>query len=75
MALRHSKKLRSIEQLESRQVMAGNVFASVDAGGNLLIRGDIAANSMTLTQIAAGAFDLIGHDTTGDSAMRINSVA
>ncbi|MBL8848183.1 MAG: peptidylprolyl isomerase, partial [Planctomycetaceae bacterium] len=42
-----------VEQLEGRQLLAGNV-AAVIADGNLTLTGDDAANSVEVTQTAAG---------------------
>src|SRR5688500_15224776 len=44
----------SIETLESRVFLSGNVLASV-AGGNLRIRGDAEANAIVVDQVGLNA--------------------
>ncbi|HTQ38418.1 MAG TPA: hypothetical protein VMJ32_05295 [Pirellulales bacterium] len=48
--MKRPQSRRSFERLETRQMMAGNVVASV-VGGNLTITGDDAANVVTLQEI------------------------
>jgi hypothetical protein len=45
-----------VERLEHRDLLAGNVLVSVDAAGNLDVRGDSADNRFSIAQTAAGAF-------------------
>ena len=54
-----------VESLESRTLLAGNVFAST-IGGTLIIRGDALGNAITLERdgTAPGSFLLRGDDTT-----------
>lgn len=49
MSRKMGKKL-GIESLESRSVMAGNVFANV-VGGNLVLAGDSANNAVMITSV------------------------
>ena len=51
------------EQLECRNVLAGNVLAFV-AGGNLIVTGDNAGAAITVSQPRAGQITLTGDDTT-----------
>src|SRR3954454_14187295 len=39
-----------LEQLEGRSMLAGNVFVSVDAAGDLIITGDNADNAVLVQQ-------------------------
>lgn len=58
------------EALERRDVMAGNVLASM-AGGDLVITGDGAANGVVVTRIGAGAYEVRG-SVAGGGETRIN---
>jgi hypothetical protein len=53
-----------LESLEQRSLLAGNVFAQVDAGGNLTLRGDNQANSIEAAQVGANSYTITGVDTT-----------
>lgn len=53
----------SFERLEGRLVMAGNVMAHV-VGGNLIVIGDDAGATITVSQTQPGQFTLTGDDTT-----------
>jgi hypothetical protein len=48
-----------LESMESRQLMAGNVFAAV-GGGDLFLSGDGAANGVEVRQLGAGKYQIIG---------------
>ena len=53
------------EKLESREVLAGNVLANV-FGEMLVLWGDAAANSVSLTYNSANQhYQVIGHDSGG----------
>jgi hypothetical protein len=54
----NTKQLR-FENLESRQMMAGNVYASV-VSGDLVVRGDNASNGVEVRQIGNGAYQVRG---------------
>jgi hypothetical protein len=65
-----------MESLESRQMMAGNVTASV-SGGNLTVTGDGSANGIIVFQLGEGQFRVVGSNQ-GGAATRIrqgNSLA
>jgi hypothetical protein len=62
---------RSFESLESRQVMAGNITAVIDAGGNLVITGDDLENGLYITQSEQGEFQILGLEANG-AATTIN---
>jgi len=49
----------NVESMESRQLMAGNVFASV-AGGDLNLIGDNASNGVEIRQLGPGKYHVIG---------------
>jgi Ca2+-binding RTX toxin-like protein len=49
----------SLESLENRALLAGNVLASV-TDGNLLISGDASANNIRIVQTAEGTFEITG---------------
>src|SRR5688572_9503679 len=67
-------KFRTFERLESRYALAGNVTASIDGSGNLLILGDSLANGITFTETSTGKFALTGTQA-GGSATTINGGA
>ena len=48
-----------VESMESRQLMAGNVFANV-IGGDLVLTGDNASNGVEVRQLGAGVYRVIG---------------
>jgi hypothetical protein len=54
----------ALESLENRELMAGDVTATV-VGGNLFITGDNAANGLRIGQVAPNQFALIGLDQGG----------
>jgi len=56
--LQNTRRL-CVESMESRQLMAGNVFASV-AGGDLVLTGDAAANGIEVRQLGVGKYQIIG---------------
>jgi hypothetical protein len=66
--MRRSKKnlgrISRFESLESRSLLAGNVSAAVDGGGNLVIDGDAASNAIQLAQIGANTWKVTGLATT-----------
>jgi hypothetical protein len=49
----------SVESMESRQLMAGNVFANV-IGGDLVLSGDAASNGIEIRQLGVGKYQVIG---------------
>jgi hypothetical protein len=73
-AVRH---MLAVETLETRAMMAGNVTASV-SGGTLIIKGDISANEIMISQTSAttGAYTITpiaGSSTTINSgAVAVN---
>jgi hypothetical protein len=54
----------SVESMESRQLMAGNVFANV-IGGNLVLSGDGQSNGVEVRQLGAGKYHVIGLNFEG----------
>ena len=66
------RALLSLEVLETRALMAGNVLASVSRG-TLVIRGDIAANEIIISQLTtAGGYKITPVEGSGTT---INSSA
>jgi hypothetical protein len=63
----------SVEMLESRTLLAGNVTASV-AGGSLVIDGDDLGNGFQITQNADGTHTVTGLDFAG-SPTTVNGMA
>ncbi len=53
-----------VEALEDRQLLAGNVTATLAAGGDLTIRGDNASNSVILEVFEDRTFELRGLSST-----------
>ena len=60
---RKTQSKTSYERLEGRQLLAGDVLASVD-GGTLVIQGDSQSNIIQLTQDGGGNVLITGNDTT-----------
>jgi hypothetical protein len=58
------------EVLERRDVMAGNVVATVD-GGDLVIKGDGLSNGVKIMRLDANAYEVVG-TMHGGSQTRIN---
>ena len=54
----------SVEPLERRCMLAGNVSATINASGDLLIRGDAADNELRITIDTVGNVDLVALDGT-----------
>jgi hypothetical protein len=54
---------RTFETLENRSLLAGNVVAAVDGGGNLTITGDAKSNTIYLAETAHGGWRIQGLDT------------
>jgi hypothetical protein len=69
---RHTSSTLRFETLERRDMMAGNVTASV-AGGDLVIKGDSASNGVVVTRVDATTYEVRGI-MTGGSDTRINGV-
>ncbi len=64
----------SVEKLEDRSLMAGNVTAVV-TGGLLVITGDTADNGVTIDyNQTTNAYSVIGTTPTGSTATTINSL-
>jgi hypothetical protein len=61
--LQNTRRL-CVESMESRQLLAGNVFASVVAG-DLVLTGDNAANGVEVRQLGAGVYRVIGLNYAG----------
>jgi hypothetical protein len=69
----HGNRARlGFERLESRTMLAGDVFVFMDRGGNLQIFGDNRANGIQIDQF--GEITVRGIDA-GGSATRVNGVA
>src|SRR4051812_41895446 len=51
-----------VERLEGRAMLAGNVTAFVDGGGNLIVRGDNNDNAVLVQQTATGQYSVTGVD-------------
>ena len=60
------------EPLESRRLFAGDVSVFLDRSGNLIVRGDGAANGILVDK--AGEFSIAGVDA-GGAPTRVNGVA
>lgn len=58
----------SCEVLEDRALLTGNVFATMNAGGDLVLRGDRQGNAVTVTAIGNGI------QVTGTQGTRINGL-
>jgi len=70
-----STRRLGLESMESRQLMAGNIFASV-SGGDLFLTGDSASNGVEIRQLAAGQYQLIGTTQGGaQTTIWLNGVA
>src|SRR5262245_49529642 len=52
----------AVEQLERRSMLAGNVNAFVDGGGNLIVRGNNSDNAVLIQQVDDGEYVVIGLD-------------
>jgi hypothetical protein len=59
-----SRRRLSIESLESRTLMAGNVTASV-VSGSLVVQGDDLSNAVTIQQTSPGTFRLVTFQIDG----------
>ena len=59
----------SLESLEARQLMAGNVDFNL-TGGNLFITGDNAANGLQIRQVGTNQFALIGTKNGGNTTVQ-----
>ncbi len=57
------RSMRTFETLENRSMLAGNVVAAVDGGGNLTITGDAKSNIIYLAETASGGWRIQGLDT------------
>lgn len=53
------KSVRSFERLETREMMAGNVTASV-ISGDLLVNGDNSANLFQMTEVSGNRWKITG---------------
>lgn len=78
---RSSSRKLGLEQFENRQLLAGNVFASVDSGGDLHLRGDDRGNGVQIAQVRTslgvpvrGSYLITGQSADG-SATTINGQA
>lgn len=56
--------LPTVERLESRRLLAGNVFATITGAGNLVINGDAADNRIEVNFGLAGEVAVVGHAGT-----------
>jgi hypothetical protein len=54
------KRKLDIEKLDSRQLMAGNVFAGLTSDGQLQITGDSNSNSVRIAQIGSTTYRVTG---------------
>jgi hypothetical protein len=66
-------QVRRFESLESRHASAGNILASVDENGNLLIQEETSlaigneATSFVVTQLSTGKFRITGFNAGGEA--------
>ena len=60
----------SLESLETRNLLAGNVLATVNSG-DLIIRGDNLSNTVSLVRVGTGSFRVTGFASNGQ-ATKIN---
>lgn len=62
---RNAKRLTTyVESLERRQLLAGNVTATITGAGDLVINGDSGDNLIGVFVHASGAVDVVGYDGT-----------
>src|SRR5215475_2967337 len=54
-----NKPVRSFERLETRELMAGNMTASV-ISGSLTVNGDNAANVLQMTEVSGNRWKITG---------------
>src|SRR6059058_5739244 len=73
MALKTGGRKCKFESLENRQMMAGDVMASVHAG-TLFIKGDNLSNGITITPGAIPKQVIITGVNAGGSATTVNGV-
>src|SRR5262249_21337622 len=62
------------ESLENRCMLAGNVTASIDTHGNLIVKGDSSNKNIPIA-VAQGAVTLTSADTTVNAASATGGVA
>src|SRR5688572_26321332 len=72
MVKRNSNRLRTkipgrrpmfLESLESRAMLAGDISVNV-SGGNLIVRGDNAANQIAILKLGSGEYAVAGFNGT-----------
>ncbi|MGI8980410.1 MAG: tandem-95 repeat protein, partial [Pirellulaceae bacterium] len=68
------RRILGLEQLERREVLAGNVAATI-RGGNLFLSGDNLANDISITRTAPNSVTIAGNGTTvnGQAAVTFNN--
>ena len=68
------RRILGLEQLERREVLAGNVAASL-RGGDLFLNGDNLANDISITRIGPNSVTIAGNGTTvnGQAAVTFNN--
>jgi len=64
----NSRRRLSLESLESRTLMAGNINVSV-VNGSLFIEGDNLSNAVTIQQRAPGVFRIVTFRTDGEPTL------
>ena len=57
------RRILGLEQLERREVLAGNVAAAI-RGGDLFVTGDNLGNDITITRSGASGITITGNGTT-----------
>ena len=63
--IRYGKDLAmGIESLEDRQMLAGNVVATITGAGDLVVRGDAADNTVAVEVDSVGNVTVTGYDGT-----------
>src|SRR5262245_55259659 len=50
----YGRRTFSVERLEHRSLLAGNVFVDVDAAGNLFVTGDSKDNAVLISEVDDG---------------------
>src|SRR5882672_7896693 len=68
------RRILGLEQLERREVLAGNV-AAVVRGGDLVVTGDNLGNDITITRSGASGITITGNGTTvnGQAAVTLSN--
>ena len=72
---RHPARRLGAENLETRNLLAGDVMVEVDDSGNLLIRGDAESNNILIEAGEHGQYAIIGRPDENGVDTMVNGVA